>query len=156
MNEAVYLTPEGKAALEAELEELLNLKRPALAARLHAAIKQGDLSENADYIAAKEEQGFLEGRILELQAKLRNAVLIEPQRNGDGRVSLGSTVVVKEEGYDEVETYYIVGPDEADPSRGYISHVSPLGGALLNSVAGDVVAVRAPKGEIHFRIMEVK
>lgn len=154
--EPVYLTAEGKASLEAELKNLISVKRPALAARLHTAIKQGDLSENADYIAAKEEQGFLEGRIREVQLKLRNAVVIAPQQSVDGRIALGSTVTVTEEGYDESETYFLVGPTEADPSKGYISHASPLGIALLGHKQGDTVKVRAPSGEIRFRILEVR
>lgn len=152
---AVYLTPEGKAELEAELKELITVKRPNLAERLHFAIKQGDLSENADYTAAKEEQAFLEGRILEIQQKLRNAVLIERGARDDGRVALGCEVTVVEEGYDDPETYYLVGPTEADPANGRISHESPLGKALLGHVVGDAVAVRAPSGEIHFRITDV-
>lgn len=153
---AVYLTPEGKAALEAELEELVKVKRPALAERLHFAIKQGDLSENADYTAAKEEQAFLEGRILEVQQKLQNAVLIERGARDDGRVTLGCEVTVVEEGYDDPETYYLVGPTEADPADGRISHESPLGKALLGHVKGDTVAVRAPSGQIRFKIVRVE
>lgn len=156
MNEnAVFLTPEGKADLEAELEELISVRRPNLAQRLHFAIKQGDLSENADYTAAKEEQAFLEGRILELQQKLQNAVLIERGAGDDGRVTLGCEVTVVEEGYDDPETYYLVGPTEADPAGGKISHESPLGRALLGHVKGDTVAVRAPAGEMRFKITKV-
>ena len=154
-NDAVYLTPEGKAELETELEDLINVKRPNLAERLHFAIKQGDLSENADYAAAKEEQAFLEGRIIALQQKLRNAVLIERGAGDDGRVTLGCEVTVVEEGYDDAEVYFLVGPTEADPSSGRISHESPLGRALLGHVKGDTVAVRAPAGEIRFQITKV-
>ena len=153
--DAVYLTPEGKAELEEELDNLINVKRPALAERLHFAIKQGDLSENADYIQAKEEQGFLEGRILEVQQKLQNAVLIERGAKDDGRITLGCEVTVTEEGYDDAETYYLVGPTEADPANGRISYQSPLGKALLGHVKGDVVSVRAPAGEIKFKIKSV-
>ena len=154
-DEAVYLTSEGKAKLERELEELVNVRRPALAERLRFAIRQGDLSENADYQAAKEEQAFLEGRIREIQQKLRHAVLIEKDQSGDGRVRLGSEVTVVEVGSDEVETYHLVGPTEADPSQGKISHESPLGRALLGRVVGDQIVVHAPVGEIRFRILEV-
>ena len=94
----VYLTPEGLETVKAELNELLTVRRPALAARLHVAIKQGDLSENADYIAAKEEQGFMEGRILELQMMVRNVKLIDKDCGADGRVTLGCHVTVMEEG----------------------------------------------------------
>ncbi len=150
-----YLTPEGKAELEKELEHLLTVKRPALAERLHFAIKQGDLSENADYISAKEEQGFLEGRILELQSLLRNAKLIEMGGSDGGQVRLGSEVTVKEWGTADQETYYLVGPAEADPAKGRISHVSPLGKALLGRQVGDQIAVKAPAGEIVFEIVQV-
>ncbi len=153
---AIYLTPAGKAALEAELAELINVKRPELAARLHAAIKQGDLSENADYAAAKEEQGFLEGRIQEIQAILRQAQIIADAGHNDGTVKIGSTVRLVEDGYeDEVEEYRIVGPVEADPSRGFISYASPLGEALLGHKKGEVVIYRAPAGTIRFRILDV-
>lgn len=155
MDNAVYLTPEGKQELEKELDELVNVRRPALSQRLAFAIKQGDLSENADYIQAKEEQGFLEGRILELQQKLRNAVLIEKSTKNDGKVRLGATVTVKEVGYDDPETYYVVGSTEADPSNGKISHESPLGRALVGHHVGDRVWVRAPAGKIEFEIVDV-
>ncbi|MCD6345097.1 MAG: transcription elongation factor GreA [Anaerolineae bacterium] len=157
MNNAkpVYLTEEGLAALKEELDKLLHVKRPALAARLHVAIKQGDLSENADYIAAKEEQGFLEGRVLELQSVIRNAQLIEDNHNTDGRIGLGCRVTVLEEGEEETETYHIVGSTEADPSLGKISYESPLGRALLDHREGDAVTVLAPAGKIIFHILAV-
>jgi transcription elongation factor GreA len=151
----VYLTPEGKEQLEQELDDLVNNKRHRLAERLHFAIKQGDLSENADYIQAKEEQAFLEGRILDLQQLLRNAVLIEMGGSKDGRVRIGSEVTVSEVGYDETETYYLVGPAEADPAKGRISHESPLGTALLGHKVGDKVSVKAPAGEIDFKIVKI-
>jgi transcription elongation factor GreA len=153
--EPVYLTPEGKEQLEAELDDLVNRKRPALSERLHFAIKQGDLSENADYIQGKEEQAFLEGRILEVKQLLRNAVLIELGGSQDGRVRIGSEVTVSEVGYDETETYYVVGPTEADPAKGRISHESPLGKALLGHNVRDKVSVKAPAGEITFRIVKI-
>ncbi len=151
----IYLTPSGKAALEAELEELINVRRPELAKRLHAAIKQGDLSENADYAAAKEEQGFLEGRIQEIQAILRQAQLIADEKNHDGTIKLGSTVRLVEDGYDDEEIYRIVGPTEADPRKGRISHESPLGKALIGHKKGEVVIYHAPAGTIKFRIVDV-
>lgn len=156
MDKMVYVTPEGLKKLQDEFAELVNVRRPALAARLHDAIKQGDLSENADYITAKEEQGFLEGRILELDAALRNAVVIEETTSKDGRVRLGSHVTVVEEGYDDQETYHLVGPTEANPAAGKISHESPLGQALLNRRVNEVVAVQAPAGKIHFRLVKVE
>jgi transcription elongation factor GreA len=154
-NKAVYITPEGMEKLKAELDELVNVRRVALAQRLSAAIKQGDLSENADYITAKEEQGFLEGRIRELESALRHAVLIDGPVETDGRVALGSLVTVVEEGYDDEETYHIVGPLEADPTKGKISNESPLGEALMGCVVGDTVVVEAPVGVIEFRIVGI-
>jgi len=156
MSKPVYVTPEGLEALKAELEELVNVRRPALAARLQAAIKQGDLRENADYITAKEEQGFLEGRIQELEVMVRNAALIDNSGSKDGRVDLGCQVTVTEQGYDEPETYHVVGPTEADPSRGRISNESPLGRALMGHCVGDTVSVTAPAGKIRFCILDVK
>ena len=154
--EAVYLTEEGKRDLEAQLDELVKVRRPALAARLHFAIKQGDLSENADYATAKEEQGFLEGRVLEIKYKLRHAVMIDPNGPGDGRIGLGSEITVVEEGYDDQEIYYLVGPTEADPGRGKISHESPLGKALMGHRTSDTISVSAPSGKIRFKIVKVK
>ncbi|MBN2392630.1 MAG: transcription elongation factor GreA [Anaerolineae bacterium] len=154
-NKAVYITPGGLEKLKAELDELVNVRRVALAQRLSVAIKQGDLSENADYITAKEEQGFLEGRIREIEAAIRHAVLIEGPIVTDGRATLGSMVTVVEEGYDDEETYHIVGPLEADPTKGKISNESPLGVALLGRVVGDTVTVEAPVGVIEFRIVNI-
>jgi len=151
----VYLTQEGLDALKTELDDLINVRRPALAERLHIAIKQGDLSENADYIAAKEEQGFLEGRVLEVQQMIRNAQLIQNNGSSDGRVSIGSHVTVLEKGEDAPETYHMVGATEADPLHGKISNESPLGVALLGHKAGDSVTVRAPAGDIYFEVVEV-
>lgn len=151
----VYVTKEGLEALKEELDNLVRVRRPALAERLHIAIKQGDLSENADYIAAKEEQGFLEGRILELQEMIRNAEIIQNNCGNNGRVSIGCHVTVLEEGEDSQETYHVVGATEADPLHGKISNESPLGVALIGHKVGDNVAVRAPAGEIHFEIVEI-
>lgn len=155
VQEPVYITPEGLEKLKKELDELVNVRRPALAQRLHVAIKQGDLSENADYITAKEEQGFLEGRIQELEMAVRNAVLIEENCGVDGRVTLGCHVTVVEDGYDDEETYHVVGHTEADPAHGKISNESPLGQALMGHQAGDVVVVHAPAGDIQFRVVSI-
>ncbi|TFG70238.1 MAG: transcription elongation factor GreA [Anaerolineales bacterium] len=155
MNNPVYLTADGLRDLEAELEELINVQRPAMAKRLHIAIKMGDLSENADYITGKEAQGFLEGRIKDIQQKLRDAVLIEENSTLNGIVSLGSHVTVVEVGFDDTETYHIVGATEADPSKGKISHESPLGKALLGKKKDDSVSILAPAGKMEFKIINV-
>ena len=154
MQQPVFLTSEGIEELRRELDYLVNVRRPELARILRRAIQQGDLSENADYIAAKEEQAFLEGRIQQIETMLRNAVLIES--NGPaGVVDLGSRVTVLEEGREAPEVFRIVGPAEADPLNGKVSHQSPLGQALLGRRAGDVVTVDAPAGPITFRVLEV-
>ncbi len=155
MYQSVYLTAEGVENLRHELDRLVNVKRPALAERLHRAIQQGDLSENADYIAAKEEQGFLEGRIQQIEMMLRNAVIIQEDGPKD-EVALGSRVTVVEEGVEEEENFRLVGPAEANPTNGKVSNESPLGRALLGHRVGDTVTVEAPGGEIVFRIAAIQ
>ncbi len=151
----VYLTREGREELQEELTELVEVKRPALAERLRRAIAQGDLSENADYKTAKEEQSFLEGRIQDIEALLRSAQIIEETGRSD-LVTLGSRVTVVEEGGGSPETFRIVGTAEADPINGKVSHESPLGGALLGRKVGDVVMIEAPNGEIAFQITDIE
>lgn len=152
--EPTYLTPEGKRKLEEELQHLTTTRRQELSDRLYAAIRQGDLSENADYIQAKEEQAFLEGRIKDIQAMLRNVALIEEQTGGTVRI--GSRVTVSEDGLDELETFMMVGAAEADPTQGRISNVSPLGQALIGKKVGDKVTIQAPAGETVFKIVEIE
>ncbi len=155
MNQKIYLTPEGREELQEELDKLVNEKRPALAERLRKAIAQGDLSENANYKAAKEEQSFLEGRIQEIEAILRKAEIIE-ENEGSNEIAVGSRVTVVEKGWDEPEVYRIVGSAEADPINGKVSHSSPMGQALLGRQAGDTVAVEAPGGTIEFQIKAIQ
>ena len=154
MTQPNYLTPEGEAKLKAELEDLKGPRREELAQRLRSAIQMGDLSENADYHKAKEDQGFLEGRIQEIEAILRNSVLIEKTTSTDV-VSIGSHVTIQEEGFDP-ETYHIVGPTEADPRQGKISHESPIGTALMNKKVGQVAEAQAPGGKIKFKILKIE
>lgn len=151
----VYLTAEGMDNLRQELDHLVNVKRPALAKRLHRAIQQGDLSENADYITAKEEQGFLEGRIQQIEMMLRNAVIIQEDGPTD-LVALGNRVTVVEEGTEEPEIFQIVGPAEANPINGRVSYESPLGRVLMERRVGDTVTVEAPGGEIVFQITAIQ
>ncbi len=154
MTEATYLTAEGAARMRAELEELTGPKREELAARLRSAIQMGDLSENADYHKAKEDQGFLEGRIRELEYMLRNAVIIED--NGDKDVvSIGSHVTIQEDDFPE-ETYHLVGTAEADPTKGMISYESPIGNALMDHKVGDMVEAETPGGVIRFKILKIE
>ncbi len=154
MSQPNYLTPEGEAKLMAELEELKGPRRVELAARLRSAIQMGDLSENADYHKAKEDQGFLEGRIQEIEAILRNSVIIEKSAK-KGVVSIGSHVTIQEDGF-EPETYHLVGPTEADPRNGRISHESPIGSALMDKKVGDTAEADAPGGRIKFKIIKIE
>lgn len=151
-----YLTAEGARKLQEELDNLRNVKRQDLAQRLHFAIKQGDLSENADYTAAKEEQGFLEGRILDLERTLRDIVILDESKGGAGVIALGSKVVLVEQGFSERETFQLVGRAEADPASGKISNESPLGLALLGKRIGNLVKISAPGGETIFKIEAVE
>ena len=154
MSETTYLTTEGAAKLKAELEELTGPKREELAARLRSAIQMGDLSENADYHKAKEDQGFLEGRIQELEYILGNAVIIEENGSKDV-ITIGSRVTIQEEDYPE-ETYHLVGSTEADPSKGMISFESPIGQALMDHKVGETVDAETPGGVINFKILMIE
>ncbi|MGA9532993.1 MAG: transcription elongation factor GreA [Anaerolineales bacterium] len=150
----LVLTREGAAKVEAELKELEGPKRQDLAKRLRFAIKQGDLSENADYIAAKEEQAFLEGRIQELKAILRKATIVDERTNTD-EVGVGSTVVIAEDGRPQ-QTYKLVGATEANPREGKISNESPIGRALLGKRVGNTAIATTPAGEIEMEVIEIR
>jgi transcription elongation factor GreA len=150
----VYVTKEGLENMQAELEHLIEVKRPEISERLQTAIAQGDLSENADYDYAKQEQAFLEGRIKDLEDALRRAKIIENKKPGD-RVRVGSTVTIVENGYDDEETYRIVGAQEADPANGFISNESPIGRALLGAKKGQIVAVETPSGGLELTIKQI-
>lgn len=153
MEEKTYLTPEGADSLRKEVEELKGPRRDELAARLRHAVSQGDLSENADYISAKEDQAFLEGRIQELELILKEATVID-RGASSGTVQVGSTVVVLNEKRIE-ETFHIVGEKEADPRNGKISHKSPIGKSLMSKARGDVVTAKTPGGELTFKILKL-
>jgi transcription elongation factor GreA len=149
----VLLTKEGLRQLEAELDELVNVRRVEVAERIRQARDFGDISENAEYTEAKNEQGLLEGRIQTLEAMVRNAVVIEDEPREAGVVGVGASVTVSTE--DGEETYSIVGAAEADPLHGRISNESPLGRALLGHRAGDAVEWTAPSGTSHLKILSV-
>jgi transcription elongation factor GreA len=154
-----YLTLEGKKKLEEELQYLTTTARKELAGRLEFAIKQGDLSENADYHKAKEDQAFLEGRIRTIEAMLRNLIIVEDARAEtvvSDAVHIGCTVTVVEEDYGDPESYMIVGGAEANPKQGKISHESPLGKALMGKRVGDKVKIQAPAGEITFEVVKIE
>lgn len=154
MSEPTYLTPEGEAKLKAELEELKGPRRNELSMRLRSAIQMGDLSENAEYHKAKEDQGFLEGRIQEIEALLRNVITIQKNVNRDV-VSVGNHVTIQE-GNSPSETYHVVGAREADPRNGRISNESPIGRALMDHKIGDVVEAETPGGKIKFKILKIE
>lgn len=150
----VYLTKEGSEKLRAELEVLKGPRRAEIAARLRSAIQEGDLSENADYSVAKEAQAFLEGRILEIETTLREAIIVENAPHQDS-VGVGSTIVVSEDGR-EPETFQLVGVREADPRHGKISNESPIGLALMGKRVGEVAVATTPGGEIRMTIVEIR
>lgn len=153
MTEPNYLTAVGAKKLREELDQLKGPERIALAVRLREAIQMGDLSENADYHKAKEDQAFLEGRIQELEHFLNHATVVEnPPKDV---VYVGNTIVVQEDGEPE-ETYYIVGAYEANVKEGKISHESPLGKALFQRKAGEKVTVTTPNGAYTLKIVSIK
>lgn len=154
MPESTYLTAEGASKLKAELEELTGPRRRDLAKRLRSAVQMGDLSENADYHKAKEDQAFLEGRIQEIEYLLRNAVIIEKNPSLD-QVELGHHVTIQEAG-SAAETYHIVGAKEADPRNGKISNESPIGQALVNHRVGEWVEVATPGGSRRLKIVAIQ
>lgn len=149
---AKYLTPEGLEKFKKELEHLETVKRKELAEKLNYAISFGDLKENAAYHEAKEAQGFLEGRILELKEIIGSAKLIE--ENHTGKIQIGSTVTLSSA--NEKEEYQIVGPEEADIFSGKISHLSPLGKNLLGKAKGQKVTIETPQGKTEYEINEVR
>jgi transcription elongation factor GreA len=152
-NQETFLTPEGYQKLEDELALLKNVRRPEVAAAIHEAKMDGDVSENAGYEEAKRQQAFLEGRIITVETMLKNAVLIKANGPSD-TVILGSRVTVVEDGFDP-ETYTIVGSAEANPGNGRISNESPLGKALIGRKEGDTVAFEAPGGQVQMKLISI-
>jgi len=155
MSNEMLITAEGAARLREELVVLKGRDRDAIAKRLRAAIQMGDLSENADYHKAKEDQSFLEGRIMELEYLLKNATIVEAQEGIHEIVEVGAKVTVQEEDFPP-ETYDIVGLKEADPRNGRISNESPIGSAMMGKRAGDLVTVTTPGGEVKLKILKVE
>ncbi len=153
-NQKIYLTEDGKLKLQTELKELEGPQRIEIAARLKSAIEMGDLSENADYHKAKEDQGFLEGKILEIKHALDHAIIVE-ESSGNDKVTVGCYVTVQEENFPS-ETYFLVGSQEADPGQNKISHVSPIGKALLDQQVGESVLVKTPGGEFFLTILNIE
>ena len=157
MDKRIPITVQGAEKLRAELDELKRVKRPAVVAAIAEAREKGDLSENAEYDAAKEMQGHIEGRIAELEGKLPMLQIIDPEslQAGD-RIVFGATVELEDEDSGEVKTYQIVGDDEADIKAARISISSPLARSLIGKFEGDEVTCPAPKGLIHYAIVSVK
>ena len=155
MSDQPYLTAEGAAKLKEELDRLRSVDRTALARRLREAVSQGDLSENADYHKAKEDQGFLEGRIQELEYLLKNAIIVETHSGEREIVDIGAQVTVQEEDYDP-EVYWLVGAKEADSRNRKISNESPVGRALMGKRVGDVVSIETPGGQMQMRILKIE
>lgn len=154
MQDKLPMTVHGKTLLEAELKRLMHEERPSVIKAIEEARAQGDISENAEYDAAKERQGMIEGRIAELQAKIASAEVIDPSGIKSDRIVFGATVTVNDLEEDEKQTYQIVGVDEADVKAGKVSILSPLARALIGKSAGDVVAVQSPKGEREYEILK--
>ena len=151
-NKPTYLSREGLEKLRKELDEMINVRRPEIAMRIHDAKEHGDLSENAEYEDAKNEQAFVEGRIQGLETLIKNAIIIDENHSTE-HVAIGSTVVLETD--DGNETYTIVGSAEARPGAGRISNESPVGRALLGRKKGDKVKVSVPAGSFTYKIVGI-
>jgi transcription elongation factor GreA len=151
-NKPAYLSKEGLAKLREELEEMVNVRRAEVAARIHEAKEHGDISENAEYEDAKNEQAFVEGRIQALSALIKNAVVID-ENHSTTHVQIGSTVEIQSE--DGKESFTIVGSAEARPAEGRISNESPVGRALLGRKKGDTIVVSVPAGDTSYKILGI-
>lgn len=156
--EQVLITKAGLEKIKEELENFKNVRRKEVAARLKEAISYGDLSENSEYEEAKNEQAFIEGRIIELEKMIDNAKIIsDTVKTTDATVQIGTTVTVQNmTDKDEPETYTIVGSTEADPTENKISNESPIGSAILGKIKGESIKVKVPAGMMEFKILKVK
>lgn len=152
----IPMTPTGHQALKDELKNLRQVERPKIVAEIEEARAHGDLSENAEYHAAKDKQGFIEGRIREIQGKLTIAEVIDPTKLTGERVVFGATVTIYDYDADVESTYQIVGDDEADLKEGKISFSSPIARALIGKSVGDETTIRAPRGDRMVEIVDVE
>lgn len=152
----IYITEDGLRALRDELEYLRTEGREQVAQRIGEAKADGDISENAGYDEAKNQQAFLEGRIMELEQRLKRAVVIQNHDTPADSVDLGRSVTIREVGYDDQETYFIVGSAEANPGNGRISNESPMGRSLMGKHMGDHIIVSTPSGNLEFEIVAVE
>jgi transcription elongation factor GreA len=155
-NKEVILTPDGFRRMEEELEQLRTVKRKEVAERIKTAISFGDISENSEYDDAKQEQAFVEGRVLTLEKMLRNARVLDESEITTEQVSLGSTVLLKDLEYDEELEYTIVSSAEANPNDNKISNESPVGKAILGQPVGSVVEVTVPAGTLKYEIIAIR
>ncbi len=155
MLKRIPITPAGYQKLQEELQRLLKVDRPKNIKNISEARAHGDLSENAEYHAAKEQQSFLEGRIQELKTKLALADVIDPAKISQNKIAFGAKVKVVDLDTDEKKTFRLVGPDEADVKNGKISISSPVGRALLNKEIGDIVNIKAPAKTLEYEILEI-
>ena len=153
MPDNLPLTIRGKKLLEEELRRLLHEERPSVIRAIEEARAQGDISENAEYDAAKERQALVEGRIQEVQAKLAGVEVVDPSKIVSDRIVFGASVTVLDRDSEEEATYQIVGVDEADVKQGYISILSPLARSLIGKKKGDEVLVKSPKGDKEYEII---
>ncbi|KUO96423.1 transcription elongation factor GreA [Ferroacidibacillus organovorans] len=152
----VLVTPAGLKKLEDELEHLKSVKRREVAERIKVAISYGDISENSEYEDAKNEQAFVEGRIITLEKMLRNARIIHDEEIDTGVVSIGSTVTLRDMEFKEDVEYHIVGSAESDPTENKISNESPVGRALLGKSVGSTVEVTVPAGTIQYEVLDIR
>jgi len=155
-DEKIPMTVEGKRLLDEELKNLIQVERPKIVAAIEHARSLGDLSENADYSAAKERQGFIEGRIQEINGKIARAQIIDPASIQSEKVVFGATVELEDEESGSTTTYKIVGQDEADIKKNKISISSPMARSLIGKVEGDEVEVNAPKGVVRYSLIKIR
>ncbi len=152
-----YISSEGLEKLKKELKERQTVSRQEIAQRLDEAKLLGDLSENAEYSAAKEAQSFNEGKILELDKNIKESIVLKPARKGQKKVKIGAVIEVKlMDGNSNNQTFMIVGSQEADPGNGKISNESPLGKAFLDKEINDIIEIETPKGKVNYKIMVIK
>ncbi len=154
MQETQYLTKEKFAELQAEVEQLRNIRRKEVAESLEYAKKLGDLSENAEYHEAREEQAKVEDRISHLEMVLKTASILNEKHSST--ISIGSTAIVQKEGEKETKTFKIVGSEEVDTTNGKLSNHSPIGAALMGKTKGDTIVVTTPKGKVTYKIIDVQ
>ena len=154
-NELIYMTEAGYNKLKAELEHMRGVERPAISAAIAEARDKGDLSENAEYDEAKNEQAILEAQIAELQYTVDNAEIIEDSNISVDEIGMGSIIKIKRVGSDKVETFNIVGTNHVDIKNGKISDESPIGKAAMKKKVGDIFIVEAPVGELRFEVIEI-